>query len=121
MPKAIHLICRRDDGVNLNGLEALGGGRWRSQYWTFLTDDAQALVGGWIYLHGMKSRPSEFGGHIQAVEPVKRPGYAREDGYAVVFVARREGRNQAWRGASYGMAWTGGPVDLSHPHEERTR
>jgi hypothetical protein len=51
------------------------------------------------------------------VEPAKRDGKAVEDGYALIFEARKEGRGQAWRGSSHGMAWTGGIIDAASTHE----
>lgn len=117
MPNAIHLICRRDDGVNLNGLEKLSDGSWRSCCWTISHSEATSLVGGWVYLHGAKKGESEFGGLIRAVEPTMRAGNARENGWAIIFEARAEGRKQAWRGANHPMAWTGGLVELDNAHE----
>lgn len=77
-----------------------------------------SLIGGWVYLHPEgKASPSEFGGVVLRVEPAKRDGKAVEDGYALIFEARKEGRGQAWRGSSHGMAWTGGIIDAASTHE----
>lgn len=117
MPGSIHLICRRDDGVNLNGLSKLEDGSWRSCCWAISQAEANALVGGWIYLHNAKKDGSEFGGLVRSVEPAERAGNAREVGWAIIFEARAEGRRQAWRGATHSMAWTGGVVDPVYSHE----
>ena len=119
MGKSVHLICRRDDGVTLNGLTRVDGfkARYRSCCWVFDDAEVAALVGGWIYLHEKKSSPSEFGGEVVAIEPTKREGRAHTDGFAVTFEARTEGRGQPWRGARHGMASKSGFVDLSFPHE----
>lgn len=80
-----------------------------------------ALIGGWIYLHpDGKTDPSQFGGVILSFTPCeRREGAAREQGLAFTFEARKEGRNQAWRGANHDMAWTSGLVDAALPHESK--
>jgi len=92
---------------------------YESCCWAFRpTDDIESLVGGWIYLHPVsKNSPSEFGGVIREVHLTQREGVAIEDGYILVIEAREEGRDQAWRGANHGMAWTGGVIEASLPHE----
>ncbi len=48
---------------------------------------------------------------------MKREGNAIEDGFVFVFEARKEGRNQKWRGANHTMAWTSGAIDPTLSHE----
>lgn len=112
MPQSTHLICRRDDGVNLNGLTKLveGTNRYPSCCWDLSPEKAASLVGGWIYLHPKKSEPSEFGGVVLGVEATAIGGPSREHRYAIIFEARMEARDQPWRGADHGMAWAGGRV-----------
>ena len=116
---AIHLICRRDDGVNLNRVLLLDRATfsYRSGTWDLDAGEAQALVGGWLYLHPSKNKPSEFGGHISGFEVVQVDGLARETRIDFIFKASPSARGTAWRGQSHGMAWTGGIVPAGLPHE----
>lgn len=116
--KAVHLLCRRVPG-GFEKLTRLDGDEYRSCCWAFGSDSSvEALIGGWVYLHPEgKASPSQFGGVVQRVEPAKREGKAVEDGVALIFEARREGRGQSWRGKDHGMAWTGGIVEATFQHE----
>jgi hypothetical protein len=118
---AVHFICRRQ-GHSLRNLFQVKDRQnvWISSCWTIPERDAQELVGGWIYLHPEgKTNPSQFGGVILAVSPCeRREGAAIEQGLAFTFEARKQGRDQVWRGADHAMAWTSGLVDASFPHEK---
>jgi hypothetical protein len=118
---AIHFICRRQ-GLGLRNLHKVKGekDRWVSSCWTIPERDAQQLVGGWIYLHPEgKTNLSQFGGRILSFESCeRREGAGIEQGLAFTFEARKQGRDQPWRGADYAMAWTSGIVDASFPHEK---
>lgn len=114
---AVHLICRREEG-KLKGLTRVEGNTWRSCCWVFSEAEARSLIGGWIYLHPeSKSGKSEFGGLVSAIEAASREAKAIKEGWAFLFDARLEGRNQAWRGNNYSMAWTSGIVSASYVHE----
>jgi hypothetical protein len=117
--KAIHLICRRDDGLRPNGLirDPSAKNTWHSSCWALPQQEALSLRGGWIYLHPAKSGLSEMGGQIVDVYHMKRKGMPKEDGFVFVFESRREGREQKWRGADHTMAWTSGAIDASYVHE----
>jgi len=119
---AIHFICRRQ-GHTLRNLTQVKDRQnvWISGCWTISEREAQQLVGGWIYLHPEgKTEPSQFGGVILSFEPCeRREGAAREQGLAFTFEARKEGRDQAWRGADHAMAWTSGLVEDALPHEKQ--
>jgi hypothetical protein len=119
--KALHLLCRRNR-TSFIGLTPLDGQRgiYRSCCWDFTNEkELLSLVGGWLYLHPeSKSQPSAFGGIVCSIEPTKLPGKAHEDRYAFIFEVRKEGRRQRWRGAEHGMAWTGGLVEATYPHEQ---
>ncbi len=118
--KAIHIICRRE-GISLRNLVHLKDkkGTYVSGCWALhRNDDPKLLIGGWIYLHPLdKSSPSEIGGIVSSVGTCKREDAATEDGVNFTFEVRKEGRGQAWRGASHNMAWTGGIVDADCVHE----
>jgi hypothetical protein len=117
---AIHLICRRQ-GPSLRNLSQVRGEQnlWVSSCWTISEREAQQLVGGWIYLHPEgKSNRSQFGGVILSFKPCeRREGASVLQGLAFTFEARKEGRDQLWRGADHAMAWTGGLVPASLAHE----
>jgi hypothetical protein len=105
--------------VNLNGLSSLAGqkNRYKSCCWVLSNEEADSLLGGWIYLHPNKSAPSEFGGRILSVEQVEHQEGTREDRLVIIFEAYREARDQKWRGAGHGMAWTSGLIEPNFPHE----
>jgi hypothetical protein len=119
---AIHLICRRGPDGKFHGLTLLDAKRhiYESGWWIFPSeDDARSLVGGWVYLHPVsKNAPSEFGGIVLGVKPAKLEDRATQDRYVLTIESRLEGKKQRWRGADHGMAWTGGIVAASLPHEE---
>ena len=117
---AIHLICRRDDGVSLNNLRAVEPrGTFLSGRWDLTEKESRALVGGWIYLHATKADRSEFGGLIEGYErvTVEEAGHTQR----TVFRVRRHkaGNGQRWRGKLHSMAHSGDPVpaDLAHEQE----
>ncbi len=116
LPKSAHFINKRE-GMGREGLSRLEGNRYRSCCWTISADEARSLVGGWIYLHDAKGHRSAFGGLILLVEPAQRVGTAREEGFAIIFEAKNEARQQRWRGANHAMAWWGGPVEPDAKHE----
>ena len=120
--KAIHIICRREGPLGFSDLEHVAGESniYRSKCWALhKQDNPNDLIGGWVYLHPVsKNAPSEFGGIVRSIETCKRDA-PTEDGIAFVLKARKEGRGQHWRGADHGMAWTGGIVEATYPHEIR--
>jgi hypothetical protein len=114
---AIHIICQRDNASRLKGLSHIGGAHYTSECWAINDTEAQELLGGWVYFHPSKSRRSEFGGVILAVEEGLRPGAATPIGITFTIEARREAHGQTWRGQDHRRAWTGGVVADSLPHE----
>ena len=116
MAFSAHFI-NKQAGIGREGLSPLGEKRYRSCCWAISETEAQALLGGWIYLHETKISPSAIGGFIDGVEPAGRDGTARENGFAITFRVRPEGRGLKWRGASHGMAWWSGLVEASASHE----
>jgi len=119
MTKAIHLINERD-GLSRKGLTKVADAQdtWRSCCWVLSRDDQDVLLGGWLYLHDSKGKPASFAGRIIGFEDAERVGAAIEQGVAIVFQVRRDGRDRKWRGASHGMAWSSGVIDADLPHEQ---
>jgi hypothetical protein len=74
-------------------------------------------MGGWVYFHPTKRKPSEFGGRILALAQGERIGAAVPTGTVFTLEARREGQGQKWRGKDHGRAWTGGVVPATLRHE----
>ena len=116
MPSCIHFINRKD-GIGREGLTHVDGGNYRSCCWALTPHQAQALVGGWIYLHESKAQHSAFGGRIVAVEPGVWEHAANQDRVAIIFQAAREARGQAWRGSDHTQAYKSGLIEPSLPHE----
>ncbi len=118
--KAIHLICKRGDGVNLNGVNSSDvKGTFLSGRWDLTEADSRLLVGGWMYLHSTKADRSEFGGEIEAYErvTVEDVGHTQR----TVFRVKRQsaGTGQRWRGKQHGMAHSGELVSADLPHEKK--
>jgi hypothetical protein len=58
---AIHLIGRLDNNLKPTNLDQR---EWESGYWVVSENTAQGLVGGDLYIHDGKFKPSHFGGTI---------------------------------------------------------
>ena len=121
MAQSVHFICQRD-GAGLKGLTPVDprAHLYRSCCWDLTSEEAESLVGGWLYLHPSKNAPSEFGGPIIRFERIWDEGGAkRQDRVWFEFEAKREGRGQKWRGQAHGMAYTSRPVAADLAHERR--
>lgn len=118
MPKSIHLICERI-GARLKGLTVVDpkAGIYRSETWGISDVDAVDLLGGWIYFHPTKAAKSEFGGRIVRTELSGHLTHHGVPEIAIVFESKSEARDRKWRGASHGMAWTGGLVEMTYEFE----
>ena len=118
MTRAVHFKCERSEGGGFKGLRYdKATATWRSGRWDLSEQDAQALVGGWLYLHPDKASRSEFGGIVlrYEVEIVDDVAHQRR----IVFHVRKAdaGTGQRWRGKSHSMAHASGLVDAGLPHE----
>lgn len=106
--KGIHFINRREtDGYRLINLEQSSDekGVCYSGYWRLDDDDADALVGGRLYLHETKSQPSAFGGEVLS--------YSRDgERVKIRFKALAECKGQDWRGHNHAMAYTSQLIDI---------
>jgi hypothetical protein len=120
--KAIHFICRRNlDGINLNGVSVVEKTPqliYRTCCWDVSVQDAEALVGGWVYLHPKKTAASEFGGRVLRFEAGQTwEGKSHENRIAFFVQSYTEARGRRWRGADHALAWTGGVVEADFSHE----
>jgi hypothetical protein len=113
--KAIHLINRRD-GASLHGLTRWDGhpNSFRSCCWRITDEEAAELIGGWVYFHEAKSKPSRLGGLILGFEPGEDDMAERK---IILFQVDNRARQQSWRGADHGMAMWSGVIDADFPHE----
>jgi hypothetical protein len=118
MDHAIHFICKRE-GIGRKNLGRVSGRAhvWRSGFWDLPLKEAQALVGGWVYLHETKSDPADFGGLVVNALPYKHEGVVHQDRVMLIFEARTAARGVAWRGMDHSRAWTSGLVEADLPHE----
>lgn len=115
---AIHLICRRSDGVSLDGVTFVKGTTsFRSGQWDLAREDAERVVGGWLYLHSAKGSRAEIGGVVESFEEVTDPTLAHSRRIVFLVAAKKEARGQRWRGQAHHMAHCGGPVIADLPHE----
>ena len=98
--KAIHMVCHKN-GSAPEGLKEVDGdaGVFQSSWWKMSVEDANSLVGGWLYLHDSSTKPSYFHGKIRELGPT------HEDG-AVSFVFKKvdEPLKFKWRGKLAGRA-----------------
>jgi hypothetical protein len=118
MPKAIHLKCDKDDrGQPKNTSCDVATKTFSSGNWDLSVADAEALVGGWLYLHTAKSEKSYFGGPITGFEQIQVPGVARNNRIVLKFHPAVAGKNAPWRSKDSSKAWTGGLVEAERPHE----
>ena len=116
--RAAHFKCGRDDGVSLNNL-AYDRVRklFRSGRWDISAQEAQDLVGGWVYLHPRKTAASEFGGVVVGFEPVEVAEAGHPHRIVLHVEKRSEGTGQRWRGQSHALAHKSGLVEAGLPHE----
>jgi len=105
--KSAHIICRNREGVG----KASGQDEYTSGSWTLSAAEANALVGGRLYLHETKAEPSYFGGTVLDWAPSKRESGAKEDGITFRLLADQEAKGVAWQGADHAMAWFSGLVE----------
>ncbi len=101
---SLHLICR--SGLHLLPTKFPV---FESGFWDLSADDAKRLVGGSLFLHETKSRPSYFGGTVLSwrVTEANEPYPGR-----IVFevCSTASGKGAKWKGAAHAMAWSGGIV-----------
>jgi hypothetical protein len=117
MAWSIHLICRYTD-TGLRGLTLVEKpSLFRSEAWELTTAEADILVGGWVYLHPTKAEGSAFGGKVMRVADAGSVTAHGRPEIALFIESSVKGKGQKWRGANYGMAWSGGVVKGDLPHE----
>ncbi|HEY3451544.1 MAG TPA: hypothetical protein VGK67_34620 [Myxococcales bacterium] len=98
----IHLLCR--GALNVRKLE---GDLYESGDWDLAPEDAHSLVGGTLFLHEKKTKPSYFGGLITQFRVVEAD---RAHPRRVIFTLSSDtaAKGKAWEGDRKPRAWTGG-------------
>lgn len=119
---AIHLKCEREAGGGLSKLTFdKPSGTYRSGSWNISPEEAESLVGGWVYLHEAKDVVSQFGGKVVTVEAAGRDAATGKDRVMLIVAPSRDGRGQKWRGQRNETAWSGGVIEASLHHEQAQR
>ncbi len=102
---SIHFICRNRANLTLLKLPVYESGDWDVS-----PEDAEKLIGGMIYLHQTKAKPSYFGGRVESYRG-KDTSNPRSRRIVFVLTAIQQGRGAKWPGASHPRAWTSGVVE----------
>ncbi len=113
--KAIHIICHAKGAGHKNLWELTADPKtYRSACWALSASEVQELVGGWLFLHEAKKKPSYLGGVIQRLETCDRPRKATDKGIAFFFEERPEGAGCPWnwsRSTGNPYEWHSGVVE----------
>lgn len=119
---AIHLGCEREGGGGSSKLTFdKMSGTYRSGSWNISPEEAESLVGGWVYLHEAKDIVSQFDGTVVAFEVAGHDKAAGRDSVMLVVAPSRDGRGQKWRGKRNEPVWSGGVIEASLIHEQAQR
>ena len=111
----LHLINKqKTDGPGLRHLKRskTEPDVWCSGYWDMPLDQAETLIGGMLFLHETKAKPSRFGGRVLSVKPEDRPEFQNRNRVIFKVQALPEGRGVKWRGARHAMAHSGGIIKI---------
>lgn len=93
----IHLIEKYDRLNRISYEEQI----WESGYWTVAIETAEELLGGDIYLHSMKAKPSKFGGVIKSYRVSENSEF--EGKIVFTFLADIEHKNVSTSKEGWGM------------------
>jgi hypothetical protein len=113
--KRAHFICRRLDNAGQDGLDLIGhlGEKqnvYRSDAWAIRPAEAEALVGGLVFFHDHRNKPSTFGGKVEwwcySRQTSDRPGVKWR---VILFIrAMPECIDAEWEGTGAGEVGWGG-------------
>ncbi|MES2435208.1 MAG: hypothetical protein V4586_15460 [Pseudomonadota bacterium] len=113
--KVLHVINKqKGDGIGLEHLTKSDTEKdvWFSGYWDIPLAEAELLVGGILYLHESKAKPSRFGGRVLGFEPTIRSDLAHSHRIRFKILAFPEVRGVKWRGADHAMASYGTIIEV---------
>src|ERR1700679_378157 len=118
MSKSMHLKCvKLANGQAMNVSHIEGTSNFISGYWDISDREAEALIGGWLYLHETKASLSYRGGKISGFNHEIRTDVVHQNRIGLIFRPVVEAIGIVWRGQRHDMAWTGGLVETDLPHE----
>lgn len=107
----LHLLCRRE-GTALKGLSYNKETKtYISKAWDFPKEQASRLLGGSLFLHEEKNKPSTIGGIVTDVFEVtldENDPEARKSRIAFKFEPKLEMKGAKWKGDDHAMAWNSG-------------
>jgi hypothetical protein len=119
---ALHCICRIDDeGTDLRHTWPLDvhRGIHISGNWVFTENAAQSMVGGMLFLHFTKAKPSHLGGLILRYRMFDDVAFAMKHRVQFIFQIRSEARGVPWLKPVPSRAWTSGPFTVQVPWRRR--
>ena len=83
---------------------------YESGNWWLTPMEAARLVGGLLFLHDAKAKPSYLGGRVLSFREVFVPEKAHPNRVVLRFVSSAECQGVPWDGDDYMMAWYSGIV-----------
>lgn len=99
--RALHVRSQRGDDGKLKGLSfEAESGLYNSGWWDLSDEDAQALTGGWLYLHPPTSITCELGGRVRGFTRSKF-GPLPKGLLTFQFDFSPAARNVTWRSRSF--------------------
>ena len=107
----LHLLCRRD-GSALKGLSYNKETKtYITKAWDFSKEEADKLMGGSLFLHEEKNKPSTIGGIVIDIFLVtldENDPASRKDRIAFKFEPKLEMKGAKWKGDNHAIAWNSG-------------
>lgn len=101
-----HLICK--SGHRIKILEK-GGSKYSSEAWDINANDAEELLGGYLYFHETKIAPSYFGGKVLSYECIQIEA-SHSKRIRFIIDADKQCKGVAWVGRNDAMAWYSGII-----------
>lgn len=109
MTSTLHLVCKANAGLRCIDRERA---IYASESWLLTDQEIADLVGGRVFLHETKSRPSHFGGSLIEARPVDLSETGARRRYTLFLQSRSDCKNVPWNklGSNHAMAWSSGVI-----------
>lgn len=104
MTKA-HLKCVNGLGIKVKQMPL-----FTSEAWDISSEDAEKLLGGIIYFHDTKRKPSYFGGIVRGYQIIDTNN-AHSERVVFTIEATREAKGKPWSGRNHTYAHYSGVMD----------